>query len=72
MYLIKKFNYLAFNKFQSESVRYAIYLSCDAISNNVDILTRVDLDEPVQPLFKLKNSQWCSINSLTVIEYLSD
>ena len=36
------------------------------------ILTCVDSDEPVQPPFKLRNSKWCSINSLTVIEYSSD
>ena len=35
------------------------------------ILTNVDSDEPVQPHFKLRNSKWCSVSSLTVIEYLS-
>ena len=33
------------------------------------ILTSVDSDEPVQPPFKLRNSKWCSVSSLTVIEY---
>ena len=36
------------------------------------ILTCVDSDEPVQPPLKLRNSKWCSVSSLTVIEYSSD
>ena len=36
------------------------------------ILTSVDSDEPVQPPFKLRNSKWCSVSSLTVIEYSSN
>ena len=36
------------------------------ISNNVAC---VDLGEPVKPPFKLRNSKWCSVSSLTVIEY---
>ena len=36
------------------------------------ILTRVDSDKPVQPFFKLRNSKWCSVSSLTLIEYSSD
>ena len=28
------------------------------------ILTSVDSDEPVEPLFKLRNSKWCSVSSL--------
>ena len=39
------------------------------ISNN---LTCADSDEPLQPPFKLRNSKWCSVNSLTIIEYSSD
>ena len=35
-------------------------------------LTHVDSEEPVQPLFKLRNSNWCSVSSLKVIEYSSD
>ena len=27
------------------------------------------LQEPLQPPFKLRNSKWCSVSSLTVIEY---
>ena len=37
-----------------------------------DILTGVDLDEPLQPPFKLRISKWCSVSSLTIIEYSSD
>ena len=37
-----------------------------------DILTSVDSDEPVQPPFKLRNSKWRSVSSLTIIEYSSD
>ena len=36
------------------------------------ILTSVDSDEPVQPPFKLRNSKWCSVSSLTVTDYSSD
>ena len=36
------------------------------------ILTSIDSDQPVQPPFKLRNSKWCSVSSLTVIEYSSD
>ena len=36
------------------------------------ILTCVDSDEPVQPPFKLRSSKWCSVSSLTIIEYSSD
>ena len=34
--------------------------------------TLVDSDEPVQPPFKLRNSKWCLVSSLTVIEYSRD
>ena len=36
------------------------------------ILTSVDSDEPVQPPFKLRNSKWCPVGSLTINEYSSD
>ena len=35
-------------------------------------LTSVDSDEPVKPPFKLRNSKWCSVSSLTIKEYSSD
>ena len=36
------------------------------------ILTSVDSDKPVQPPVKLRHSKFCSVSSLTVIEYSSD
>ena len=36
------------------------------------LLTCVDSDEPLQPPFKPRNSKWCSVSSLTIIEYSSD
>ena len=43
------------------------------ISNTeFDILTSVDFDEPLHPPFKLRNSKWCSVSSLPIIEYSSD
>ena len=36
------------------------------------ILISVDSGEPVQPPVKLRNSKWCSVSSLTIIEYSSD
>ena len=36
------------------------------------ILTCVDSDEPLQPPVKLRNSKWCSVSSLTIIEYSID
>ena len=33
------------------------------------ILTSVDSDKPVQPPFKLRNSKWCGVSSLILIEY---
>ena len=37
-----------------------------------DILASVNSDEPLQPPFKLRNSKWCSVSSLTIIEYSRD
>ena len=36
------------------------------------ILISVDSDEPVQPPFKLRNSKWCLVSSLILIEYSTD
>ena len=36
------------------------------------VLISVDSDKPVQPPIKRRNSRWCSVSSLTVIEYSSD
>ena len=52
-------------------IRNCIYaITC--VFQQGGILTSVDSDEPVQPPFKLRNSKWCSVNSLTVTEYSSD
>ena len=40
--------------------------------HEISILTLLDSDEPLQPPFKLRNSKWCSVSSLTIIEYSSD
>ena len=40
-------------------------------SKNV-FLSFVDSDEALQPPFKFRNSIWCSVSSLTIIEYSSD
>ena len=36
------------------------------------ILTSEDSGEPVKPPFKPRNSKFCAVSSLTVIEYSSD
>ena len=36
------------------------------------ILTSVDSDKSMQLPFKLRNSKWCSVSCLTLIEYPSD
>ena len=37
-----------------------------------DIWTSVGSDEHLQPPFKLRNSKWCSVSSLTIIDYSSN
>ena len=49
-----------------------IHMSRDMWFPTMCDLTSVDSDEPLQPPFKLRNSKWCSISSLTIIEYSSD
>ena len=51
------------------------YFLCEPrheISQQFDILTSVDSDQLLQPHFKLRNSKWCSVSSLTIIKYSSD
>ena len=55
--------------YQSLSLSLSI-VTCDF--QQFDILTSVDSDEPLQPPFKLRNSNWCSVSSLTIIEYSCD
>ena len=45
-------------------------MTCDF--QQCGILTSVNSDKPVQPSFKLRTSKWCSVSSLTLIEYSSD
>ena len=42
------------------------------IFQKFDIFTSVDSDNPLQHPFKLRNSKWCSVSSLTNIEYSRD
>ena len=51
----------------TSSGRFLLYLTMDF--KQCGILTSVDSDEPLQPPFKLRNSKWCSVSSLTIIEY---
>ena len=44
-------------------------MSRDMWLQQCGILTSVDSDEPVQPPFKLINSKWRSVSSLTLIEF---
>ena len=60
------------DKFTSWSSKMSqnIIVTCDL--QQCGILTNVDSDKPVQPPFKLRNSKWCSVSSLTLIEYSND
>ena len=51
-------------------IKYIWAVTCDLKQGG--ILTRVDSDEPMQPHLKLRNSKWCSVSSLTGIEYSSN
>ena len=55
-------------KWQKKKHNWA--MTCDF--QQCDVLTSVNSDEPVKPPFKIRNSKWCSVSSLTVIEYSSD
>ena len=48
-------------------LRNLLYELPHVISNNV-----VDSDEPVQPPYKLRNSKFSSVSSLSLIEYSID
>ena len=45
-------------------------VTCDF--QHCSILTWIYSGEPVQPLFKLRNSKWCLVSSLRLIEYSSN
>ena len=59
-----------FHHFYSPTAAIKWAVTCDF--QQCGILTFVDSDEHVQPPFKLRNSQWCSVSSLTIIECSSD
>ena len=44
-------------------------LAATCVFQQCGILTSADSDEPVQPLFKLRNSKLCSVSSLTIKAY---
>ena len=54
-----------------------VYLHCYNWATTCDfqqcgIMTSGDSDEPVQPPFRRRNSKWCLVSSLTIMEYSSD
>ena len=49
-----------------------ILLAATCDFQQCDILKSVDSDEHVQPPFKLRNSKWCLVSSITFIEYSSN
>ena len=51
----------------NEMLPMSTHNKCDF--QQCDILTSVHSDKHVQPPIKLRNSLWCSVSSLTVIEY---
>ena len=60
---------------QSVQIGYAVSIHNWAVTcyfQQCGILTSADSGEPVQPSFKLRNSKWCSVSSLTLLEYSSD
>ena len=64
-------------KFFKHLPLYKSLLACeDEMSCNMWFPTMWHFDmnrhKPVQPPFRLKNSKWCSVSSLTLIEYSSD
>ena len=71
-----KLNVFSMTKMESESIKEKKYTELNEpggiivmLDQQFDILTSVDLDEPPQHPVKLRNSKWCSVSSLTIIEY---
>ena len=50
---------------------YVIHI-INNMSQCIRLPTMWHFEEPLQPPFKLRNSKWCSVSSLTIIEYSSD
>ena len=59
------------SKFHKKNVEQH-YMSHDMWFPTMWHFDKVDSDEHVQPPLKQKNSKWCLVSSLTVIEYSSD
>ena len=68
----KNFNSLHAGKFFMIFFHLLIFEPWHVIFQQCGILTSRDSDEPVQPPVKLRNAKWCSVSSLTVVEYSSD
>ena len=60
------------NTLEELESEYIIKIAMTCNFQQCGILTGVDSDEPLQPPFMLRNSKWCSVSSLTIIEYSSD
>ena len=74
-YLTMHFSINYFERKQSKKRTYYLQVSSFIIKwavtcdfQQCGILTSVDTDVPVQPPFKLRNSKWCSVSSLTLIK----
>ena len=61
-----------FTKAQPHGAIYRMIWAATCDFQQSSILTSVDTYKPVQLPFKHRNSKFCSISSLTVIEYSSD
>ena len=59
-------------KFVSISIHCKVIWAVTCYYQQCGILTCVDSDEPVQSPLRRRNSKWCPVSSLTVIEYSSD
>ena len=59
-------------RFKTEVTHHLNHRTHFVVQQQCGILTSVDSDEPLQPPFKLRNSKWCSVRSVTIIEYSSD
>ena len=67
-----KQTHFIFQNIPNAYIIYSIVMSVTCDFQQCGILTSVDSGELVQTSFKLRNSKWCSVRSLTVIEYSSD
>ena len=63
---------LAFHEALLLSVKYKRHMSRGMRFPTMWHFDKCRLIKPVQPPLKLSNSKWCSVSSLTIIEYSSD